>query len=110
MKRNFIIISVIIIVLFTLIPTVFAAAESDQTKISGHYTYKIVDGNAEIVDFNTSIDDDITIPSTLGEYPVTSIGDYAFYECGALTNITISDSITNIENNSFCRFIISLYL
>lgn len=29
----------------------------------------------------------ITIPSTLGGCPVTSIGEYAFYECSGLTSV-----------------------
>ena len=37
----------------------------------------------------------ITIPNS-----VTTIGDFAFYDCG-LTNVTIADSITNIGNHAF---------
>ena len=32
---------------------------------------------------------------------VTSIGDYAFYECTGLTSITISDSVTSIGGSAF---------
>ncbi len=38
----------------------------------------------------------ITIPSSLGGYPVTAIGDAAFWHCGGLTDVTIPDSVTNI--------------
>ena len=38
----------------------------------------------------------ITIPSSLGGYPVTSIEDYAFYNCRGLTSVTIPDSVTSI--------------
>ena len=38
----------------------------------------------------------IIIPSTTNGLPVTTIGDYAFYDCTNLTSITIPTSITNI--------------
>jgi hypothetical protein len=37
-----------------------------------------------------------TIPST-----VTKIGDYSFYTCNLLTNITLPDQLTNIGNVAF---------
>ena len=43
----------------------------------------------------------ITIPSTLGGYPVTSIGEEAFLRCGLLTSVTIPDSVTSIGRAAF---------
>ena len=34
-------------------------------------------------------------------YSVTSIGDFAFDQCSALTSVTISDSVTSIGNYAF---------
>ena len=43
----------------------------------------------------------LTIPSMLGGKPVTSIGNYAFYDCSGLTSVTIPDSVTNIGYMAF---------
>ena len=43
---------------------------------------------------------------------VTSIGDYAFYNCASLTNITIPDSVTSIGSSAFegCTGLTSAYI
>lgn len=41
--------------------------------MEGYYTYTVSDGKATITDVSTSISGEVTIPSTLGGYPVTSI-------------------------------------
>ena len=47
----------------------------------------------------------VTVPSTVNyngiTYAVTSIGDYAFYNCSALTSVTIGESVTNIRYSAF---------
>ena len=43
----------------------------------------------------------VTIPSTINGFPVTSIGDGAFTYCSSLTSITIADSVTNIGASAF---------
>ena len=40
----------------------------------------------------------LTIPNS-----VTSIGNYAFYNCTGLTSITIPDSVTSIGSSAFCN-------
>ena len=49
--------------------------------------------------------DSVNIPSKVkidGKvYNITSIGDYAFYDCSSLTSISIPESITSIEDYAF---------
>ena len=48
---------------------------------------------------------EITIPATIKKggisYPVTSVGDWAFYRCGALKTLTFSGSVDSIGDNAF---------
>ena len=70
---------------------------------SGYYTYSVSNGEATITDVSTSISGDVTIPSTLGGYPVVGINDYAFEYCSKITSITIPDSVTSIGDYAFSR-------
>jgi len=43
----------------------------------------------------------VTIPATINGLPVTSIGDYAFYDCPSLTSIVIPSSVISIGFKAF---------
>ena len=99
MKKILSLFLVFLLIISTIsLGTTFVNAE-EQHK-SG-FSYSIVKGKATITDCNTSISGDITIPSTLGGYPVTTIGDGAFHACYELTSVTIPDSVTGIGDYSF---------
>ena len=67
----------------------------------GYYTYTVVNDESTITDVDESISGDIIIPTKLGGYPVTSIGEGAFYECESLSNVTIPWSVLTIEDYAF---------
>lgn len=50
----------------------------------------------QLIQYPLSKDGSYTIPST-----VTTIGDFAFYECSQLTSVTIPSSVTAIGKNAF---------
>ncbi|MDE5860734.1 MAG: leucine-rich repeat protein [Ruminococcus sp.] len=62
--------------------------------------YAIEYGEVVIKGFDKSTRD-VVIPSEIEGLPVTSIGDYAFYNCDGITSFTIPDSVTKIGNNAF---------
>ena len=72
------------------------------------WTYTVTNGKASVgggswdspaVPISTS--GEITIPSKLGDYPVTMIGNCAFEDCRSLTSVTIPDSVASIGDDAF---------
>ena len=74
---------------------------SSSAATSGKYTYTVSNGEATITDVDTPISGNVTIPSTLGGYPVTGIGYCAFEGCTSLRSITIPSSVTSIGWDTF---------
>ena len=89
-------------IMFATLP--IAAATETVNGIT--WTYTVTNGVASVgsslspaIPMSTS--GSITIPSTLGGYPVTSIGDFAFGYCETLAHVTISDGVTSIGDYAF---------
>ena len=86
--------------LLLLLSMAFSLTAQAQTLIDG-INYKL---NSETMTASVtwgSYAGDITIPSTVNGYSVTSIGDYAFTDCEALTSVTIPNSVTSIGEWAF---------
>ncbi len=71
-KRGFSLLLAVALLLSATLMGVFTFSASAAT--SGYYTYEVTDGEATITAVDTAISGDVTIPDTLGSYPVTSIG------------------------------------
>lgn len=67
----------------------------------GPYLYLIEDDKATIIHVDNSISGDVVIPSTLGGYPVTAIGDEAFGGCINITDVTIPKGVVTIGDSAF---------
>ena len=109
---------VAVCMMITMLPlsavTAFAADTSSSTeqeiRVGDYkYAYKVNADGATITDFLGPVDSanngpyDITIPTMLGDHPVTAIGDWAFDSSDYLTGVTIPDSVTSIGKSAFYR-------
>ncbi len=74
------------------------------------YEYTVINGSVTITDFKGS-GGEVSIPATLGGYPVFSIGNSAFEDCTSLTGVTIPSSVTSIGDRAFynCAILAGVY-
>lgn len=70
------------------------------------WIYRVKNGTAEI--FNNAsravlwmTTNDIIVPKRLGGVCVTSIGNYAFFNCGEMTNVAIPGSVIHVGKKAF---------
>ncbi len=77
------------------------SSSTPQSFTEGYYTYSVSDGKATITDVYNKISGAVTIPSTLGGYPVVTIGSYAFSGCTLITSVVIPNSVTVIKDRGF---------
>ncbi|MBE6947362.1 MAG: leucine-rich repeat domain-containing protein [Ruminococcaceae bacterium] len=91
----------VVLMCAVLLPAQAEAAEGTITATEGYYTYTVTSGKATITKCDTAISGKVMIPSTLGGYPVTAIGDQAFYKCTSLTGVTVPNSINKMGEGAF---------
>ena len=71
-----------------------------ECNLSGDMVYQASDDAATLVCY-FGADSKVDIPAELGGKPVTSIGDYAFWNCRSLTKVTIPEGVTSIGDGAF---------
>lgn len=82
---------------------------ADTATFDGYtYTYSVTDGKVTIgtgETVKTAVSPKptgrLTVPSELGGYPVTGLGESAFYNCTGLTDVTIPNGVTHIGPRAF---------
>ena len=82
---------------------------ADTATVDGYtYTYSVTDGKVTIgtgETVKTAVSPKptgrLTVPSELGGYPVTGLGESAFYNCTGLTDVTIPNGVTHIGPRAF---------
>ena len=79
---------------------------ADEEAVGGYtWTYDVSSNAAEITAVSPTPTNDVAIPSSLGEVPVTGIGTRALYGSRGLTGLVIPNSVANIGEKAFygCR-------
>ncbi|MEI6579867.1 MAG: leucine-rich repeat protein [Eubacteriales bacterium] len=86
-----------LVMAIAMIPAGILTASALQ---EGDYYYSINDSKAEILGY-FGAGGDVTIPATLGGFPVNLIGLSAFANCFELTSVIIPNSVTTILQEAF---------
>lgn len=98
----------LLLALLMLAVTVPMGAVSAAT--AGTYngiTYQIEGGEVTLTGYTSSLPTNLTIPSTIAGYPVTTIGYGAFEDCSRLRSVVIPDSVIELGTYAFawCPFL-----
>ena len=95
----------ILLTLIVICISILSLGVTASAETYGKYTYAVTNGEVKITMFDENASGSIKIPEKISSYPVTAIGNYAFYYCDNVTEITIPASVKNIGECAFsyCR-------
>ncbi len=95
-KLSVILLGTLLCVCIALLPMETQAVETD-----GYLTYTVDDGEVTITDCDEDATGKIVIPETIEGYPVTKIGEGAFWDCTGIKEIVVPKGITVIPDAAF---------
>lgn len=94
-------VSAFTIVLFAIVKSgSISDSVADDLDCAAEFAYTVDDGSV-VIDQYTGNRTSVAIPAKIEGVPVTAIGDYAFYECGKLSEVTLPDSLEGIGHGAF---------
>ncbi len=97
MKR-FLSLFLAVIMVISLVPSMSIASYAATVDV---LYYEINNGEVTITDCDTSASGELIIPDTIEGYPVTVIGEKAFWFSDDITSITIPDNVATIGESAF---------
>lgn len=100
-KCSFSLKAVLMLVLLMSVLSVAASAATVYT--DGNFKYTLSDSKATVTGYVEEINGVLSIPETLGGYPVTAVGENAFTECMGITHLVLPDTCTLIGKKAFLR-------
>ncbi|MGM9977195.1 MAG: leucine-rich repeat protein [Clostridium sp.] len=77
------------------------SAAEEVMKTDDGFQYEVNNNGEVTITKYIGTDTDVDIPSKIDGKPVTSIGEYAFYNYNDLISVTIPDSVTSIGDSAF---------
>ncbi len=89
-------VAILVVLLICLVPI----PQTIIAESSGDYQYTISENSATVEKY-TGPGGDVAIPGSLGGYPVTSIGDGAFWGTTGIKSLAIPDSVVTIGEYAF---------
>ncbi len=105
MKKNHLVKTVALIIIIAMLATTVMAlipaiSATEEELTEGQYIYTVSDGKATIINTESTLKGSIILPESLGGYPVTAIGRFAFSRT-QITSITIPKTIVSIAECAF---------